>query len=405
MLHRRDNRSHRPTGTSRLFESSRTGRYVHKLKPAIGFLLFLICGVILLSVLTMKSSPEEFRPQPIQSVSPVIISPSKIRGPAVSPVIAVDAIGPPANSVDIAVVLVCFNRPDYVRRTVDSLLTIWPENSSIGPARLHLTISQDGDFKPVTSVIELLLKDHDNVQHLRFNYDHDKWQASYPEQFLQDFSVYYRISAHYQFILNDFLFNKNNSHLLFIEDDMEFAPDFLSYFAALANPLIRWQSSTYCVSAWNDNGRENLVSNPNVLYRTDVFPGLGWMLTRKMAHELYEKWPAGFWDDWLRAPEQKRGRSCVYPEMNRVKTFGSEGSSHGEFYAQYLERIQLNTVNIDWLKQSSAIPETLDPIKFEARLYDDLKKATTITRSEMKGLLDGSKPLGLCVSGCVSIKF
>lgn len=45
------------------------------------------------------------------------------------------------------------------------------------------------------------------------------------------------------------------------QDDLEIAPDFFSYFDATA-PLL-WEDSTlYCVSAWNDNGQSNHVSDP-----------------------------------------------------------------------------------------------------------------------------------------------
>lgn len=48
-----------------------------------------------------------------------------------------------------------------------------------------------------------------------------------------------------------------------------------------------------CVSAWNDNGKANLIdaSHPELLYRTDFFPGLGWMLTKDLWRELSVKWP------------------------------------------------------------------------------------------------------------------
>jgi alpha-1,3-mannosyl-glycoprotein beta-1,2-N-acetylglucosaminyltransferase len=39
-----------------------------------------------------------------------------------------------------------------------------------------------------------------------------------------------------------------------------------------------------------------------------------------------------FWDEYLRTPEVRRGRSCIFPEINRVKTFGKQGSSKGQFY-------------------------------------------------------------------------
>ena len=44
-----------------------------------------------------------------------------------------------------------------------------------------------------------------------------------------------------------------------LQDDMEFAVDFLSYFEAGA-ALMRNDASLYCVSAWNDHGQDRLVS-------------------------------------------------------------------------------------------------------------------------------------------------
>ena len=34
------------------------------------------------------------------------------------------------------------------------------------------------------------------------------------------------------------------------------------------------------VSAWNDNGQSKFVSDEKYLYRSDFFPGLGWMMPR-----------------------------------------------------------------------------------------------------------------------------
>ena len=44
-----------------------------------------------------------------------------------------------------------------------------------------------------------------------------------------------------------------------LQDDMEFAMDFLSYFEAGA-ALMRKDTTLYCVSAWNDHGQDRLVS-------------------------------------------------------------------------------------------------------------------------------------------------
>lgn len=48
-----------------------------------------------------------------------------------------------------------------------------------------------------------------------------------------------------------------------------------------------------CVSAWNDNGKIGNIDDKFAagLYRTDFFPGLGWMMTKELWHELSVKWP------------------------------------------------------------------------------------------------------------------
>ena len=107
-------------------------------------------------------------------------------------------------------------------------------------------------------------------------------------------------------------------------------------------PLLDKDESLFCVSAWNDNGKEGYVKNNKLLYRTDFFPGLGWMLTRKLWQELAAKWPLGFWDDWMRNPDQRKNRACIRPEISRSKTFGRIGVSQGQFYDQYLKFIELN---------------------------------------------------------------
>lgn len=50
--------------------------------------------------------------------------------------------------------------------------------------------------------------------------------------------------------------------------------------------------SLYCVSAWNDQGYEHTASRPDVLYRVDWMPGLGWMLKRSLYKDQLEpEWP------------------------------------------------------------------------------------------------------------------
>ena len=56
---------------------------------------------------------------------------------------------------------------------------------------------------------------------------------------------------------------------------MDFAPDFMSYFSALA-PILDSDPSLLAVSAWNDHGQlAHVGKDPAELLRSDFFPGLG----------------------------------------------------------------------------------------------------------------------------------
>ena len=63
------------------------------------------------------------------------------------------------------------------------------------------------------------------------------------------------------------------------------------------------------------------------------------------------KWPAAYWDDWMRLRAVRNGRQCIRPEVCRTYNFGEKGSSHGQYYAKFLKPIKLNDIMIDWQKQ------------------------------------------------------
>jgi alpha-1,3-mannosyl-glycoprotein beta-1,2-N-acetylglucosaminyltransferase len=200
---------------------------------------------------------------------------------------------------------------------------------------------------------------------------------------------------------------------LFAEDDMLVAPDFFDYFAGLA-PILHSDPTLLCVSAWNDNGMRGLVDETSSsavkeLRRTSVFPvrqnfrvffilffsiklfqGLGWMLTRALwDQELRDKWPAAYWDDWLREPAQTRGRDCVYPTVSRSKTIGEIGSSVGQFYDAYLSRIVLNSVKVDWANEPK---EYLNRTVYRAALLAQVAAARTVERKDLEMEMERNTP-------------
>ncbi|XP_044738364.1 alpha-1,3-mannosyl-glycoprotein 2-beta-N-acetylglucosaminyltransferase [Chrysoperla carnea] len=158
------------------------------------------------------------------------------------------------------------------------------------------------------------------------------------------FKGYFKIARHYGWALNQTFFKYNFDTAIIVEDDLDIAPDFFEYFVGTYY-LLKHDPTLWCISAWNDNGKSNLVDMENgasKLYRTDFFPGLGWMLTKELWTELAPKWPKAYWDDWIRRPEQRKDRACIRPEISRTRTFGKYGVSNGLFYEKHLKYIQLN---------------------------------------------------------------
>lgn len=107
--------------------------------------------------------------------------------------------------------------------------------------------------------------------------------------------------------------------------------DFVSLFVPPSPAFALLQtapSRVWCVSAWNDRGHKSLATNHDRLFRTDFFPGLGWMMTRVTFDKvMLAKWPEApttGWDNWLRA-NNELDRECVVPEVNRVAHISSRG--------------------------------------------------------------------------------
>lgn len=192
---------------------------------------------------------------------------------------------------------------------------------------------------------------------------------------------YYRISRHYRWALGHVFGALRYGAAIVVEDDLEVAPDFYEYFQAVL-PLLRSDRSLWCASAWHDNGKERLVDaeRPELLYRTDFFPGLGWLLTAELWAELEPKWPPAFWDDWMRQPEQRRGRACVRPEVSRTVTFGRKGVSHGQFFDQHLRFMALNRRFVPFTRMDLSY---LRRDAFDRRWAAQLRAATPVRLDQL----------------------
>lgn len=182
-------------------------------------------------------------------------------------------------------------------------------------------------------------------------------QASLPDQMLRRRNPsfgYQALAQHYGWGLSKVFGGLDPSlptvdRVIILEEDIHTSPDFFSFMRATSK-LLDEDPNLLAVSAYNDNG--HMAKDPYRILRSDFFPGLGWMMNRRLwLEELEEKWPKGYWDDWLREPDQRKGRHILRPEVSRTYHFGSKGGTSQNEFGSILSKVKLNRENIDWMEQ------------------------------------------------------
>lgn len=163
--------------------------------------------------------------------------------------------------------------------------------------------------------------------------------------------------------------------VIVLEEDIDIAPDFFSYFGRTAT-LLDSDPDLYAVSAFNDNGQALHVSDHTRLLRSDFFPGLGWMMNRDLWMEIGERWaPNGYWDDWLRDPDIRKGRQVIRPEVCRSYHFGRDGGASKNIFKKFLDNIDLNQANVLW---SEIDLSYLDRQTYDANYLKQVERATPV---------------------------
>lgn len=272
----------------------------------------------------------------------------------------------------MAILVISCNRPS-VKRCLDGIFKYKPDNVDI-----PVIVSQDCGDQPTAEVIQSY---GNKVTHIK---QPDLGDVKNVPSHMRRFMGYYKISRHYKWALSQVFSKQNIDSVVIVEDDLDIAPDFFEYFMA-TRPLLSEDPTLYCVSAWNDNGKVDSIDTSAIdtLYRSDFFPGLGWLMTRQLWLEFADKWPLGFWDDWIRAPEQRKGRACIRPEISRTRTFGRIGVSLGQFYDQYLQFIKLNDKPYPFLEYdlNHLLKENYDR-KFRDKVYSTRESQDNLETDE-----------------------
>jgi hypothetical protein len=232
----------------------------------------------------------------------------------------------------LPILLLTCNRPELLEKTINSLLSI------NGIEKEYILVSQDGTSTEVKDItIKHGLRAIQNTDGIRLRGGVVDGGS--------------RISQHYKFSLtNAFKMIPNAPAFIIVEDDLLFSPDFYEYFTSVA-PILDYDPSLFIISAWNDNGFKNVIAKKHELRRTDYFPGLGWLLTKKLYKtELEEKWPREHWDHWLRSFEINKHREILYPQVPRTFHNGVKGTfMTQDTHNRYFKNIGFNEdKNVNW---------------------------------------------------------
>lgn len=246
----------------------------------------------------------------------------------------------PARSTDfsqtkIAILVIACNRSLAIKNLLDQLFKYRPKAD-----QFPIYVSHDCDDKETQAVIESYGNDH-----LTYMRHPDQSSIKIDDAKQKKFIGYYKLARHYKWALNRTFYDFKHEMVIIVEDDLDIAVDFFEYFLA-GSRLLTLDPTLWCVSAWNDNGKTSLIDldRPDLLYRTDFFGGLGWLLTKTLWDELVTQWPPAFWDDWMREASQRKNRSCIRPEISRtsMSPYGKKGVSKGLYYENHLKQIKLN---------------------------------------------------------------
>uniref|UniRef100_A0ABM0MB92 Alpha-1,3-mannosyl-glycoprotein 2-beta-N-acetylglucosaminyltransferase n=1 Tax=Saccoglossus kowalevskii TaxID=10224 RepID=A0ABM0MB92_SACKO len=191
-----------------------------------------------------------------------------------------------------------------LRKTLDSLLEVPGLNPDV------VMVGNDGDFSEPKSLVDLY---------------------GFKNMILQ-------ITTKYQYHMHkgmEEVFKKfpKSEYVIVVEEQLQVSPDFLNYFAQTL-PLLEKDSSILAISAFNQNGFMNTSGDPTRLYRTEDFPGLGWVLRKSVWNELQPQLKdccdSRSWDQWLKG--NLKGREMVVPDVSRVAWFKKDGFSSDQSF-------------------------------------------------------------------------
>eukprot|EP00930_Biecheleria_cincta_P033670 TRINITY_DN23327_c0_g1_i2.p1 TRINITY_DN23327_c0_g1~~TRINITY_DN23327_c0_g1_i2.p1 ORF type:complete len:685 (+),score=123.34 TRINITY_DN23327_c0_g1_i2:62-2116(+) len=276
----------------------------------------------------------------------------------------------------LVLVVIAHNKADCLRRCLDSLAA----QPSIQDVRVAVSLDDPPSYPAMEDVVRSFARRMGVEIWRKREYD----GGGRPP--LSRNKAVSKISEHFRFALQESFERKSFEFAIFLESDLLVAPDFLWYFRASAW-LLEEDPSLFCISAWNDNGFPGQVSDETKFFRTDYFPGLGWMIqntTWTYLRNIWPRFPSTGWDHWLRHGSGLQPRECVVPEVSRTHHFDTKGTNvrAGTPFAKKLERMMFSNLCNNQLGDLSYLLND----KYEAEMLRLVQSATLRRSDQLLGL-------------------
>jgi len=201
-----------------------------------------------------------------------------------------------------------------------------------------------------------------------------------------------KISEHFRFVLTEAFDRRRFEYVVFLENDLVVAPDFLWLFRSTAW-LLEEDPTLFCVSAWNDNGVAGQVSDERRLFRTDYFPGLGWMIRSETWRQIRDAWPefpSTGWDHWLRHGSGLHPRECIAPEVSRTHHLAVKAGTNVRRGTPAAKRLQSMPVSHLAPGKLGDLAYLL-PDNYDAELRARVRSARRVTADDVPSLAAGQE--------------
>jgi hypothetical protein len=267
-----------------------------------------------------------------------------------------------------AVTIMAHNRPNYLQKSLGALLRIVATSSSSSSSSsfsssknkvwsVYVSLDDPAAFPRMQDAITAARAGIIYDTGLNGRKGQDRQRPRVPQVGIFEAKAgrgdpLQKIAQHVKFAMDQTLLVKGHSHAVLLEEDLLPAPTFLHLFESTMW-LLDEDPSLWCISAWNDNGPLPHGRDESLLFRTDYFPGLGWLMKRQDWKSLSGRWPRAAstgWDHWIRRSTNSRAtadrdgaRGCVVPEVPRTRHIADHGTNVNAAEQKRLSRMAFAT--------------------------------------------------------------